>query len=411
MRIRGQFLVAAAGLLFCWNARAQLAAIEGDVKGADGKAIINATVKFGRQDANRTYQSKTDKKGHYFYSGLPPGFYAVIVQVDGKDIAGVSGIRTQPGDPLLVNFDLRNPPQEQESRIKLELKKVGAEWSYVKIMEVQAAAPAQAPVAATGAAQPLPARENRELAPEQRAAVEKQMAERAAAIKQREELNGAFNAGLAAMQARQYDSAVASLSKASEIDPEQEAVWENLGAAYVGLAGGKTGPEFEAAMQKGLEAYAKAVALKPADADVRYSHALALAKARKGNEMQAEISKAAELDPANAYRVYYNLGVLLTNSGQNDAAAEAFKTSITAAPDDPKNAESYYQYGVALVSKAQIGADGKVTPVSGTVEAFQKYLQLAPGGPNAQAATDMLKTLGSSVETQFSNPNQGKKKK
>jgi tetratricopeptide (TPR) repeat protein len=213
------------------------------------------------------------------------------------------------------------------------------------------------------------------------------------------------------MEARDYDSAVASLSKAGEMDPKHEVVWANLGAAYVGLAGGKTGPEFDAAVQKALAAYAKAVELKPSDADAHYGYALALAKAGKGSEMQAEMRKAADLDPANAYRIYYNLGAWLTNSGQNDAAAEAFKTSIAAAPEEPKNADSYFQYGVALVSKAQVGADGKMTPVSGTVEAFRKYLQLAPTGQNAQGAKDMLNTLGSSVESKYSDPNQVKKKK
>ena len=53
-------------------------------------------------------------------------------------------------------------------------------------------------------------------------------------------------------------------------------------------------------------------------------------------------------------------------------------------PSRPGYADAYYQYGVTLVSKAAIGADGKVTPVPGTVEAFQKYLELQPTGPYAQ---------------------------
>jgi tetratricopeptide (TPR) repeat protein len=411
MKFQVQVLVATAGLLFCRVALAQLAALEGDVKGADGNAIINAIVKIEREDAKRTYQSKTDKKGHYFYSGLPLGYYSVVVQVDGKDVAGVSGIRTQSSDPMLVSFDLRNTPQEQANRIKAEFKKARLEWSDIKAMQIQAVAPAQPPAGAPDRTQPLPVESNRELTPEQKAALDKQTAERVAAMKEREELNGAFHAGVTAIEARDYDAAVGFLSKASEIDPKHEVVWENLGAAYVGLAGAKTGTEFDAAVQKALDAYAKAIELKPTDAEAHYGYALALAKAGKGSAMQAEMRKAAELEPANAYRVYYNLGVWLTNSGQNDAAAEAFKTSITAAPEEPKNAESYYQFGVALMSKVQVGTDGKMTPVSGTVEAFREYLRLAPAGPNAQAAKDILNTLGSSVESKYSNPNQVKKKR
>jgi len=45
------------------------------------------------------------------------------------------------------------------------------------------------------------------------------------------------------------------------------------------------------------------------------------------------------------------------------------------------------------------------------VEAFQKYLQLAPEGSHAQEAKTMLTTLGSTLETQYKNPDAGKKKK
>ena len=46
--------------------------------------------------------------------------------------------------------------------------------------------------------------------------------------------------------------------------------------------------------------------------------------------MQAELKKAADLDPANGGKYYYNLGAILVNSGQNDAAGEAFKKAIDA---------------------------------------------------------------------------------
>ena len=42
------------------------------------------------------------------------------------------------------------------------------------------------------------------------------------------------------------------------------------------------------------------------------------------------------------------------------------------------------------MSKAQMTADGKVTPAAGTQEAFEKYLPLKPDGPNAESAKGML---------------------
>ena len=48
-------------------------------------------------------------------------------------------------------------------------------------------------------------------------------------------------------------------------------------------AEGKTGPEFDAIMQKALEAQSKAIALKPDDAGLHNNYGLALAKARRSS--------------------------------------------------------------------------------------------------------------------------------
>ena len=38
--------------------------------------------------------------------------------------------------------------------------------------------------------------------------------------------------------------------------------------------------------------------------------------------MQAELKKAAELDPPNAGKYYYNLGAMLVNAGQTEPPAK-----------------------------------------------------------------------------------------
>ena len=101
----------------------------------------------------------------------------------------------------------------------------------------------------------------------------------------------------------------------------------------------------------------------------------------------------------------------MSNIGQSEAAGKAFKAAIDAAPDNPKNAESYYQYGISLVAQATVDKDGKFVAPPGTVEALQKYLTLAPTGPHAQECKDTLTTLGGSIQTTFTNPNAPPKKK
>ena len=114
--------------------------------------------------------------------------------------------------------------------------------------------------------------------------------------------------------------------------------------------------------RKVWKAYQKSIELKPDDPASHNNYALALAKAKKFPEAQTELQKAAQLDPTNGGKYYYNLGALEVNSGQNEAAAEAFKKAIELTPT---YADAYYQYGVMLVSKAQIAADGKVTAAPG----------------------------------------------
>ena len=376
MKFRNLILATAGLLFFGFTAMAQITAIEGDVKADDGKPLVGAVVKIDRFDITAHYKTKTDKKGHYFYNGLPLGNYNVTIEVDGKDVDQQKGVRSKLGDPTNVSFDLQASKKSRDAA-QAAMQQAGAGGQLTKDME-------------------------RGMSAAEKATLEKTLKEREGQLKQHKELNDAFNTGMTAIADKQYDQAVQALTKASEIGPTELAVWANLADAYMKLAGTKTGPEFDDAATKGLAAYAKAIELKPEDAATHNNYALALVQAKKVPEAQAELTKAAQLDPTNAGKYYYNLGAVLTNANQADAAVEAFQKAIAA---DPKYSEAYYQYGVSLVSKASYGADGKVTPVPGTVEALQKYLELAPSGQFAQAAKDMLTTLSASVDVSYRNPN------
>jgi tetratricopeptide (TPR) repeat protein len=368
---------AVAGMAFlALTSFAQITTIEGDVKGADGKPVEKAVIKIDRIDIKGAYKTNTNKKGHYLYMGLPIGNYNITLEMDGKVVDVVNNIRTRLAEPTPVNFDLATVASRNT---------------------VNAAAVQQA--METGQ---MSKELERGLSADQKAAMEKQLKEQGEKMKKNKELNDAFNAGMTALTAKQYDVAVESFVKASELDPTQLAVWAQLGEAYVSLAATKTGAEFDQNIGKSITAYTKALELKPDDAATHNNFALALAKGKKFPEMQAELRKAAELDPANGGKYYYNLGAILVNSGQNEPAGEAFKKAIELTPT---YADAYYQYGVTLISKAAIGADGKVNPVPGTAEAFQKYLELQPAGSFSQSAKEMLTTLGSSVDTKFVDPN------
>jgi tetratricopeptide (TPR) repeat protein len=168
----------------------------------------------------------------------------------------------------------------------------------------------------------------------------------------------------------------------------------------VDLAGTKSGAEFEAEMAKGLEYYSKAATLKDDDANIHSNFARAYALDKKFPEAEAEAAKVADIDPPAAGRAYFNLGAVLSNVGQPDRAAAAFKKAM-----DANYAEAYYQYGLILAGKATADANGKITPAPGTLEAFQKYIELAPTGANVEAAKAMIAQLGATIDTSYRNPN------
>src|SRR5258706_8862615 len=91
---------------FAVSGWAQTAAIEGVVKGPDGKLLQGAVMKIDRLDVKGNYTVKTDKRGHYFYGGLPGGAYKVSVVVDGKERDFQNGVPIRICDTQTLNFDL-----------------------------------------------------------------------------------------------------------------------------------------------------------------------------------------------------------------------------------------------------------------------------------------------------------------
>src|SRR5215467_8952750 len=107
MKIRNLVVAATGALFLALTSFAQISAIEGDVKGEDGQPAVKALIKITRTDIKGSYKCETNKKGHYFYNGLPLGTYNIAVEVNGKEVDGVNNIKTRLGDPTPVNFDLQ----------------------------------------------------------------------------------------------------------------------------------------------------------------------------------------------------------------------------------------------------------------------------------------------------------------
>ncbi len=393
-QLRRFTILASLVVAFTTAVFAQISTMEGDVKDESGQPLKGAVIKLTRTDVKGNYTVKSDKKGHWFYTGLPLGTYDIACEVDGKVVDSIRGVRSKYGESTTVNFDAGKAKSES-------------------------AALAQA--AASGS---LSKEQARGMSAEDKAKLEKQAKERAETMKKNKELNDDYVAGVAALEAApqgadaaakaaKYDEAITNFNKAAELDATQLAVWEKMGAAYLGLAAVKTGADKTAAYDKAIDTYKKALALPNVDVPTQAGFYNQLGNAygaeKKIPEATEALSKAAQLDPTMAAKAYFNLGANLVNSGQNDAAAEFFKKSIAA---DPSYADAHYQYGVCLLAKATVDSKtGKIDPPPGTADEFQKYLQLKPDGPFAQPSKDMLATLGETVQTNYSNPAAPAKKK
>ena len=123
----------------------------------------------------------------------------------------------------------------------------------------------------------------------------------------------------------------------------------------------------------------------------------ALARSGKLADASAAYDKSAQLDPANAGTAYANEAAVLFNAHQ--PALEAANKAIAADPNKPA---PYFVKGQELLAQATVDKAGKIVPPPGCVDAYQKYLELAPDGPQAASVRDALGALGEKVETHYS---------
>jgi tetratricopeptide (TPR) repeat protein len=352
--------------------------VKGVCKDLDGKPITDAVVVYTNQDNGQKYTLKTNKKGEYYSLGLTPGRYTVTLY--------------KTADDAKANKELTHAANFQvalaENTLDFDLQKE-----------------------ASGAAQ------GQGLTPEQQKqrqeAIEKQEKEKTTV----KNLNEKIVAASTAMKAGDFDTAIATLTEATQVDATRDVIWAMLADAYRGSAVKQTDrAEKTKRLDEAVTDYQKAIDIKQKSMEAStkkdpednkrlaaYNNNLgdAAAKSGKIDDSVKAYNQAAQLNPEGAAGYYYNVGAVLTNAGKVDDAIAAFDKCIAA---DPTKADAYYQKGVNLIGKATLQGDKMVAP-PGTAEAFQKYLELAPTGPYADVAKQMLTSIGASIETGF-----GKKK-
>jgi tetratricopeptide (TPR) repeat protein len=175
----------------------------------------------------------------------------------------------------------------------------------------------------------------------------------------------------------------AAQKAAAEKDPNQHLLWAKLGESY-DLAGRN---------EEAAQAYQQAVAAKPDDPGYYNNLGNVLARAGKIDEARAAYTKSAELDPTKAATAWRNFGISLYNANRGGDAIEPLQKS---AELDPKSAQTWYLLGACLIYKMTVKKVGdKDVPefAPGTIEAYQKAVDLDPNGPFGQQAKEGLAQL------------------
>ena len=361
------FFFALAVVLATPLAHAQTGSIKGVCKDLDGTPVAGAEVEWYGTDTGRKYTLTTNKKGEYFSLGVLPGKYNVKLTKDGKEMFHINGVVVTSG----------------ETTTDIDLKK-----------EQAAAAAGQGKT------------------PEQLKAEQEQREKISKENNTVKALNDKIVEANTASAAGDFEKAIASLNEAVAMDNTRDLIWFKLGDAYRQSAPKQTDPDekkkrYESAvtdyqkaieLRKGSEQAAKDPENNKKLAAYYNNLAEAYSKENKVDDSITAYNQAAQLAPDNAAQYYFNEGAVLTNAGKADEANVAFDKVIAA---DPSKALAYYWKGINLIGKATVGKDNKMVAPDGTAEAFQKYLELDPNGPQAQVAKDMLASIGAPVETGF----------
>src|SRR3984957_5144375 len=356
--------------------------VKGVVKDVQGNPIPDAIVVYANQDTGQKYTLKTNKKGEYFSLGIGTGHYNVSLYKNADDLKANKelfhfGKFSVPLGEVTLDFDMKQQAADQAKGQGLTPEQIKAKQE-----------------------------------------AEEKVKKENTTIKS---LNEKIVAANTSMKAGDFDTAIATLTEATQMDATRDVIWAQLADAYRGSALKQTDraektkrlDEAVTDYQKALDLKQKAMETKKTPEDSKQLAAYynnlgeAAGKAGKADDAVTAYTQAAQVNPEGAAGYYYNVGAVLTNAGKIDDAIAAFDKCIAA---DPTRADAYYQKGVNMIGKATLQGDKMVAP-AGTAEAFQKYLELQPTGPYADVAKQMLSSIGASVETGFGTKKKAAPKK
>jgi len=351
-------LMAALASVLAPQAAAQ-GSISGTIMDVNGKPWADVGIR-AVSDQGAKQETKTDSGGKFTVPNLRSGIYTVFVLFpppNDKQAPYEAKVRVQGGEDAKVDLNFKDIVAKQGAAAQEQVKK--AEEAKSKMEGLKAH---------FNAGNALIDQEKQvksELAkapPDQRDALKQKLTE------------------LSDQAAKEFQEASKNLA---EKDPNTHLVWFKLGEVY----------DTAGRNDDAIQAYQQAINAKP-DVPGYYNNlGNVLARAGKIEEAKAAYTKSAELDPPNAATAWRNFGISLYNANRLGDAVEPLQK---AADLDPKNAQTWYLLGASLVYKMttkKVGDKEVVQFAPGTIEAYQKAVELDPNGTWGQQAKQGLEQL------------------
>jgi tetratricopeptide (TPR) repeat protein len=351
-------LIAALASVLAPQAAAQ-GSISGTIMDVNGKPWPDVGIR-AVSDQGAKQETKTDSAGKFTVPNLRSGIYTVFVLFpppNDKQAPYEAKVRVQSGEDAKVDLNFKDIVAKQGAAAQEQVKK--AEEAKSKLEGLKAH---------FNAGNALIDQEKQvksELAkapPDQRDALKQKLTE------------------LSDQAAKEFQEASKNLG---EKDPNTHLVWFKLGEAY----------DTAGRNDDAIQAYQQAINAKP-DVPGYYNNlGNVLARGGKIEEAKAAYTKSAELDPPNAATAWRNFGISLYNANRLGDAVEPLQK---AADLDPKNAQTWYLLGASLVYKMttkKVGDKEVVQFAPGTIEAYQKAVELDPNGTWGQQAKQGLEQL------------------
>jgi len=373
------FAVVAPGTLSAQDS-GKIASIHGHVQNPLGQPLKGATLRLTKgqttdpKDVKWAYTFPIDDNGDFKGADIDTtGTYLAVVWADEKSVDFIANVTLKPGEDRLLNFDMTR--QEYLDKMSPEQKKQLEEFKK-KNADIMAG--------------------NAKIA----------------------NLNTALQQARADIKAGNFDPAIASMTQATTQAPTEAILWVTLGDAQLGAADVATKAakaagqslsdpalvqkytDAEASYKKAIDANTASKKPNPETAAAAYNQ-LGQSYAKTGDVKSAAdaFDSAAKTEPARAGMYYFNEAATLFNAGKPDDAGAAADKAIAA---DPTKADAYYIKGQSLIPKATVDPKTqKIQAPPGCVDAYQKYLELAPEGAHAQEVKDILTGIGEKVKSTY----------